>query len=53
MYDGKVKTFKHSKDAYAFVMKSYPQAQFNRGNYYDKKITKSRYNYSGRYMVGY
>ena len=26
IYGGKVKTFKHSKDAYAFVMKSYPQA---------------------------
>lgn len=25
MYGGKVKIFKHSKDAYAFVMKSYPQ----------------------------
>lgn len=26
MYGEKVKTFKHSKDAYVFVMKNYPQA---------------------------
>ena len=46
-------TIKPSKDAYAFVMKSYPQDSFNRGSYYDKKITKSRYNQSGRHMAGY